>query len=321
MFDYIFALISSQTSGPDQARMVFSVLAFISMLSLMAAIYLIVNGLTSPSRRRLKELNEGDRSPSTPAADSNGVGGFLTFLSGLIPNKQSDRDKTRETLIMAGYRKKESVSFYYASKILLSLTFIFIGLLISKLSLKITPEQTLFIVTSLFIAGFMLPNFILKKLLTHRQRIIRNGFPDALDLLVVCVESGLSLTSAFQRVAEKVEVSCPELSEEMATVNVEIRAGLSRQEAFQNLVKRTGLEEIRGLITNLEQSIRFGTSIADTLRIYSEEFRDKRMQRAEEQAGKISTKMIFPMVTCLWPGFFIIAVGPAILQVFEAFSK
>lgn len=321
MIDYIYSLLASEISDPNQVRIAFTILAFTAALSLMAAIYLLVSGLTSPYRRRLKSLN-GEESQSTILkSDDNNNRDIFSALGNLIPNSQQDRDKTYSKLIMAGYRDKGNTSLYYASKILLALTLLLFGILISQLSSEITPKQTLLLVITLFLIGFMLPNYILNKLLKRRQKMIRNGFPDALDLLVVCVESGLSLTSAFQRVAENLEVSSPELAEEMATVNMEIRAGLSRHDAFQNLVRRTGLNEIRGLITNLEQSIRFGTSIADSLRVYSEEFRDKRMQRAEEEAAKISTKMIFPMVTCLWPGFFIIAVGPAILKVLEAFSR
>jgi len=165
-----------------------------------------------------------------------------------------------------------------------------------------------------------LPNYLLSKELARRMRLLRNGFPDALDLLVVCVESGLGLGPAIQRVAEEINVSHPELSLDLATVNAEMRAGMPREEALKNLADRTGLPDIRGLVGLLVQSMRFGTSVADALRIYSEEFRDKRMQAAEEQAAKIGTRMIFPLVLCMFPVFFVVAVGPAALRIIDAFS-
>jgi tight adherence protein C len=134
------------------------------------------------------------------------------------------------------------------------------------------------------------------------------------------VESGLGLGPAIQRVAEEINVSHPELSMDLAMVNAEMRAGMQREEALRNLADRTGLPDIRGLVGLLVQSMRFGTSVADALRIYSEEFRDKRMQAAEEQAAKIGTRMIFPLVLCMFPVFFIVAVGPAALRIIDAFS-
>ena len=147
-----------------------------------------------------------------------------------------------------------------------------------------------------------------------------HGFPDALDLLVVCVESGLGLAAAIQRVADELGVSHPELAFELATVNAEIRVGVQREQALRNLADRTGLEDIRGLVGLLVQTMRFGTGIADTLRVYSEEFRDKRTQKAEEQAAKMGTKLVFPLVLFMFPIFFIVAIGPAVLRIIDAFS-
>jgi tight adherence protein C len=154
-----------------------------------------------------------------------------------------------------------------------------------------------------------------------RLKKLRNGFPDALDLLVVCIEAGLGLGAAIERVARDLEVSHNELAEELRLVNVEMRAGVERPTALRNLAERTGLADIRGLVGLLVQTMRFGTSVADALRVYSEEFRDKRMQKAEEQAALIGTKLIFPLVTCLFPAFFIVAVGPAALRMIGVFEQ
>lgn len=167
----------------------------------------------------------------------------------------------------------------------------------------------------------LLPNYVLHKLVTKRARALMHGFPDALDLLVVCVESGLGLAAAIQRVADELGVSHPELAEELSLVNAEIRVGVPREQALVNLSDRTGLEDIHGLVSLLVQTMRFGTGVADSLRVYSEEFRDKRTQKAEEKAAKMATKLIFPLVLCMFPLFFIVAVGPAVLRIIDAFSS
>ena len=131
------------------------------------------------------------------------------------------------------------------------------------------------------------------------------------------MESGLGLAAAIQRVADELDVSHEELAFELSTVNAEIRAGMPREKALRNLADRTGLQDIRGLVGLLVQTMKFGTSISDALRVYSEEFRDKRMQRAEEQAAKMGTKLIFPLVFCMFPIFFIVAIGPAVLRIVE----
>jgi tight adherence protein C len=164
------------------------------------------------------------------------------------------------------------------------------------------------------------PNLVLSKLVDRRIKALRNAFPDALDLLVVCVESGLGLASAIQRVADELDVSHPELAFEMSTVNAEIRAGVARERALRNLADRTGVRDIRGLVGLLVQTMKFGTSISDALRVYSEEFRDKRMQRAEEEAAKMGTKLIFPLVFCMFPILFIVAIGPSVLQIADFFA-
>jgi len=164
-----------------------------------------------------------------------------------------------------------------------------------------------------------------RTLLTHAgygsTSAVRAAFPDALDLMVVCVESGLALPQAIERVAEEMAVSQAELAEELALVNAQIRAGISSTEALRQLADRTGLEDIQGLVSLLAQSIRFGTSVAATLRIYAEEFRDRRMQAAEEMGAKIGTKLVFPLIFCLWPSFFLVAIGPVIIGILKTFGS
>jgi tight adherence protein C len=169
--------------------------------------------------------------------------------------------------------------------------------------------------------GLLVPNVVLERLVENRVKKLRNGFPDALDMLVVCVEAGLGMSQAIQRVADELVVSHPELAQELALVNAEIRAGVDRVAALKHLAYRTGLDDIQGLVSLLVQTLRFGTSIAESLRVYSFEFRDKRMQKAEEQAAKIGTKMIFPLIVFLFPGFFVVAVGPAVIGLMSVFRS
>jgi len=193
-------------------------------------------------------------------------------------------------------------------------------LLCSPFFPRLTTARLLLYATGAAFLGSLLPSIWLDRRVLSRQRALRVGFPDALDLLVVCVEAGLGLAPALQRVADEITVSHPELGGELALVNAEMRAGLERTEALQGLAERTGLVDIRGLVTLMVQTMRFGTSVADALRVYAEEFRDKRMQAAEEQAAKIGTKMIFPLVFCLFPSFFLVAIGPAVLRLIDVFS-
>jgi tight adherence protein C len=165
------------------------------------------------------------------------------------------------------------------------------------------------------------PNRWLELRVARRQKRLRDGFPESLDMLVICVEAGLGLTSAIARVAEELKFSQPDLASELAIVNAEMRAGVDREVALDNLNARTGLSEIRGLVSLLQQTLRFGTGIADSLRVYAAEFRDQRMQAAEERAGKIGTKLIFPLIFCEFPAFFVIAIGPAVMRIMEAFQR
>ena len=169
--------------------------------------------------------------------------------------------------------------------------------------------------------GMIAPSYYLDKKIARQQRLLRNGLPDAIDLLVVCTEAGLGLNAAILRVAQVIVEIHPVLAEELLLVTAEMRAGVDRTQAMTNLARRTGLEDIKGLVTVLAQSMRFGTSISQTLRIYAEEFRDKRMQKADEEAAKLATKMIFPLVLCILPSFFIIAIGPAVIKAIAVFSS
>ena len=162
---------------------------------------------------------------------------------------------------------------------------------------------------------------MLSRFQKERQRKIRNGVPDALDLLVVCTEAGLGFNAALGRVASELYISQPELADELDTVFAKIQAGITMPDALSQLVERTGLVELEGLISLLSHASRMGGSLAQTLRDYTEDFRDKRQQAAEEIAAKIPTKMLFPMLLFIWPCFFIVALGPGMMIVMDALTS
>ena len=279
-------------------------------------------GARDPLKRRLSAAVQQEvpatGSHSKPKRDLTGM--INPVARYVLPQDGEERARIANNLIHAGYRSEKALPYFYGLKTLLAL-----GLpLVVFLATSWVPQWTMGTVAAamLFAAfiGVSLPNYVLDNIKQNRLKKLRNGFPDALDLLVVCVEAGLGLGAAIDRVARDLEVSHTELAEELRLVNVEMRAGVERPVALKNLAERSGLADIRGLVGLLVQTMRFGTSVADALRVYSEEFRDKRMQRAEEQAAKIGTKLIFPLVTCLFPAFFIVAVGPAALRMIVVFE-
>lgn len=300
----------------------FALFTGVTVFFLGIAASAIYSGARNPLRRRLSAAAQQDAPLSTaqrkPKRDLTGM--IEPVARYVLPQDAKERAATGNDLIHAGFRSDKALPYFYGLKTLLALGLPLVVFVVSRWM----PQWTLGTLGAamLFAAfiGVSLPNYVLAKLKANRLKKLRNGFPDALDLLVVCVEAGLGLGAAIDRVARDLEVSHEELAEELRLVNVEMRAGVERPVALKNLADRSGLADIRGLVGLLVQTMRFGTSVADALRVYSEEFRDRRMQSAEEQAAKIGTKLIFPLVTCLFPSFFIVAVGPAALRMMVVFQ-
>jgi tight adherence protein C len=239
----------------------------------------------------------------------------------VVPQNDIERSRITEKLVHAGFRSPDAVQNYYGLKVVLAIVLAGIVVFVAQWLPNLTTQLTVVYLVAAAGAGLLLPTMVLDRMLENRRKKLRNGFPDALDMLVVCVEAGLGLSQAIQRVADEIVVSHPELGQELALVNAEIRAGVDRVVALKNLAHRTGLEDVRGLVSLLVQTLRFGTSVAESLRVYSDEFRDKRMQRAEEQAAKVGTKMIFPLIVFMFPAFFVVAVGPAMISLMRVFGE
>ncbi|HEX3323408.1 MAG TPA: type II secretion system F family protein [Terriglobales bacterium] len=230
----------------------------------------------------------------------------LDPLSKALPISPTDVSQTRAWLIQAGYRDPKHVTIFYGVRAL----FAFVALA-GVVIFGGAKSPMLLIGIPAF--GFFLPRFFLKRMIRDRQTRIRVGLPDALDLTVICVEAGLALDQAMQRVGEDLKHAHKDLSDEFHLVNLEMRAGKPRAEALRNLAERTGVDDIKALVGTLIQTDRFGTSVAQALRVHSDSLRTERRQRAEEQAAKTTIKMIPPLVVFVLPSIMIVSLGPAII--------
>lgn len=230
-----------------------------------------------------------------------------------IPLSPADVSRTRRWLIQAGYRDAIHVNYYFGARLLMAA----IGLGAVALFTGFSDPPLLIGVGGL---GFILPRFILKRMIRDRQNRIRLGLPDALDLTVICVEAGLALDQALMRVGQDLHHAHPDLSDEFHLVNLEMRAGKPRSEALRNLVERTGVDDIRSLVGTLIQTDRFGTSVAQALRAHSDSLRTERRQRAEEQAAKTTIKMVPPLVIFILPSIIFVTIGPAVIQLVRQLS-
>jgi tight adherence protein C len=222
-------------------------------------------------------------------------------------------------LLHAGFRNRRALAIYYGLRVALAMALA--GVVAASAPSLDIPAQTV-VGGAAFAAllGWMLPFVGLKRRIRHRQRGMARSLPDALDLLVVCVEAGLGLNQALVRVSEELDQAHPVLSEELALVGLEMRAGIPREEALKNLALRTGLDEVRSLVTMLLQTHRFGTPLARALRVHSDSLRTRRRQQAEEAAAKLSVKMLIPLVLFVFPAIFVVVIGPAFLLMMEALN-
>lgn len=234
----------------------------------------------------------------------------LDPLSKALPLSPTDTDRTRGWLIQAGYRESRHLTIYLGVRVLCALVGFSAVLVISGFD----NPMLLLGITAL---GFFLPRFVLKRTMRDRQQRIRLGLADALDLTVICVEAGLALDQAMMRVGEDLKHAHPDLSDEFSLFNLETRAGKPRAEALRNLVARTGVDDIKSLVATLIQTDRFGTSVAQALRVHSDSLRTERRQRAEEQAAKTTIKMVPPLVVFVLPSIIVVTLGPAIISLYR----
>ncbi|MDD5207679.1 MAG: type II secretion system F family protein [Desulfobacterales bacterium] len=235
-----------------------------------------------------------------------------------ISNKSTSSSQVKFKFQRAGLRGGNVPHIFWGAKLILAASLPVAFLLTAATFLKtLAPSHSVLIASFLGIVGLILPDLWLSARTSGRVKRIVQGFPDALDLMVVCVEAGMGLDAAIQRVGEEVALPHPDLGDELKVLNLELRAGKARQQALRSLADRTGIEDVKSLVTLLIQTDRFGTSVAQALRVYSDSFRTARYQKAEEIAAKIATKLIFPLVLFIFPCLFVVLVGPVAIQVYR----
>jgi tight adherence protein C len=287
------------------------ILAILAFVTVVLVVFSFAAAAVAPSSvlgARLRALG----SQQTPQAGSKPalrerLEQALAPLSKAIPLSPADVSRTRGWLIQAGFRDARHVTYYFGSRVVLA----FLGLAGVVL---FSGFNSLFMLAGVTGLGFFIPRFALKRMIKDRQQRIRLGLADALDLTVICVEAGLALDQAMMRVGRDLHHAHADLSDEFHLVNLEMRAGKPRAEALRNLVIRTGVDDIRALVATLIQTDRFGTSIAQALRVHSDSLRTERRQRAEEQAAKTTIKMVPPLVVFILPSIIFVTIGPAVIE-------
>jgi tight adherence protein C len=232
----------------------------------------------------------------------------LKRIGTAAPKSPSEMGKLRRLLVAAGYRGTDAMVVFFGIRLGLAVS------LFVLLAFPILMRPNFITALAACAMGYLLPTMGLKRMVKRRQHRIRLGLADALDLMVVSVEAGLGLDQAIMRVSDELAHAHPELADELRLINLELRAGKGRADALHNLAERTGVDDISSLVAMLVQTDKFGTSVAQSLRVHSETLRTKRRQRAEEAAAKTGVKMVFPLVFCIFPAIWVVTIGPAAIK-------
>jgi len=273
-----------------------------------AAAYAMMPSRATAIESRLDELvmtreNEDEARPRFQS-----LIGMLKRLGEKAPRSTKEMGSLRLRLVQAGYRRDEALTMFFGIRVAFALA------MFSIFATSIFTRPNMLLALGALGLGYILPGMVLARLAKRRAHRIRLSLADMLDLLVVSVEAGLGLDQALQRVGQELAFAYPELADELRLINLELRAGKPRSEALRNLADRTGVDDLGSLVTMLIQTDKFGTSVAQALRVYSETLRTKRRQRAEEAAAKTGVKMVFPLVICIFPAIWIITIGPAAIK-------
>jgi len=243
------------------------------------------------------------------------IGGVVEHFEKILPRSQAEISVVQQRLVRAGLRSDNAVKTFYGAKVMVPLFLLLVCWATGLLHLS----PFFFLCLSLGF-GFLVPDFWLGRKISNRQAEIRKGLPDVLDLLVICVEAGLSLDQATARTSAELSKAQPALSDELGIVALEQRAGRARSDAWKHMAERTDVEVVRNLVSMLVQAEQFGTSIGKTLRVHSDTLRTKRVQEIEEKAAKLSVKLLFPLVLFIFPSLFVVVLGPAILVMIDSFK-
>jgi tight adherence protein C len=293
------------------------VAVFISVALGVGSLASMALARTSPARRRLQPASGA--TPSRPGLVDQLVSffrpskGHARTLSKTPQGASTKISRLQRRMELAGWTDPEAAGYYALAETVVPIIF---GLF--PLALMGADGWLLAIICA--VLGYLVPDLVLTRATRRHQKAIQNGLPDAIDLIVVCVEAGSSLDQAIMRASEELDIALPALARELRTVTNEIRAGKPRLEAFQGLAKRTQVEDVRALVSMLTQTDRFGTSIAQALRTHASTSRTKRRQRAEERAAKVGVKLVFPLALCLVPALYVVCLGPVVIRILRALT-
>jgi len=292
-----------------------AVFACVALLTGSVATLAVQGG--EPGRRRIKQLlgRPTERVQADAGLLTNAPNPTLKRMSSFVPKSPKEMSRIQKRLALAGFHETTHTVTYVVSELVLTI----IGLVMPVYFFGWGVAGLIFGLMGA-IVGYLVPSFFIDRKIKLRKKEIENGLPDALDLLIVSIEAGLAIDQAIVKCAQELSIAYPALAEELRFVNVECRAGKPRLEAFKNFASRTKVDDVRALVAMLVQTDRFGTSVAQALRTHAEVSRTKRRQRAEERAAKIGVKLVFPLVFCLFPAFYVVTLGPAVIKFVHAFS-
>lgn len=253
---------------------------------------------------------------STLHLTGSSLGGMVEHMERILPKSQAEVSVVQQRLIRAGYREDSAVNLFYGAKVLVPL-----ALFLLATFTGLAHNNAFFVYAMALGLGFLAPDFWLGRQIKIRQAQIRRALPDVLDLMVICIEAGLSMDQATARTVEELDRAHPAICDEMGIVVLEQRAGRPRSDAWKQFAERTGVDSVRNLVSVLVQSEQLGTSVAKTLRVHSDTLRTQRRQRVEEQAAKTTVKLVFPLVFFIFPSLFLVTLGPALIVMSESFHK
>ncbi len=291
-----------------------------SLVGVFFAVAMLVGLATSVAlspagadRRRLRELAGSPQGEAVELEADATLDPALRRLSATLPKSPKGLSRLRRQLMAAGWYDLSAAVYFSTAKLVLP-----VALAVAVVMTLGVTDGWLLALVALPI-GYLLPDLYLARRVASWSKQIRHGLPDALDLMIVCIEAGSSLDQSIVKTSEELVVSHPALASELRIINTEIRVGKPRMEAFQNFARRTQVEDVRALVAMLMQTDRFGTSITQALRTHAETARTKRRQIAEEKAGKVGVKLVFPLVLCIFPAVYVVCIGPVVVAIYRAF--
>lgn len=301
----------------QKSQLLFLALVFVLIFGVAVVAMLLLT--RDPMKDRLAALDErdpGKRGAEPGKSWRERLARLAEPLAKLsVPSEGWETSPIRLRFINAGWRAASTPGLFHAGKTALTLGLPLVAWLLLRQNAHHAASTTFVVLVIAAGAGYYVPDFILKRKVAVRQREIFESFPDALDLMTVCVEAGLGMDAALARVGAEIGLKSPVLAEELQLVTLELRAGVSKEKALRNLALRTGVEDVDALVKMLIQAERFGTSIGTALRVQSEQLRTRRRQLVEERAAKIATKLLFPLIFCIFPALLVVLLGPAVLQI------